>query len=121
MEILYNKTHEWVTLENNIATIGISKYGQSTLGKIVFVELPHLGKQYNIGDEIVVLESMKAASNLYSPISGKVVEVNSSLSSNPSLINSSPLEDGWLFKMEVTNGDTSHLMPYEEYMNFIKM
>ncbi|NDE90297.1 MAG: glycine cleavage system protein GcvH [Alphaproteobacteria bacterium] len=99
----FSKDHEWVKLEGDVAVIGISHYAQGALGDIVFVELPVVGKILAQGKEAAVVESVKAASDVYAPISGEVIAVNEALSSDPALINSSPEDKGWFFKLKFSN------------------
>lgn len=115
-DLKYTKDHEWVRVEGNIATIGITEFAQDELGEIVFVELPASGKELSLGDTMCVVESTKAASDVYAPLSGKVVEGNSALESSPDLVNSSPYTDGWIAKIEgFSESDLSGLMSPEEY------
>lgn len=97
----YNKSHEWVLLEGDIATIGISDHAQEELTDVVFVELPPVGKEVDLGDPTAVVESVKAASDIYTPISGEVVEANEEVENDPSLVNSDPYGKGWIFKLKV--------------------
>lgn len=100
----YSKTHEWVYVEENgEITIGITAHAQSLLGDMVFVELPELREAFKAGEEIGVLESVKAAADLYAPLSGNIVEVNDKLVDSPSLVNSDPYGDGWLFKIKASD------------------
>lgn len=100
----YAETHEWVRADNGeLVTIGISDYAQAELTELVFIELPEVGREFSQGDEIAVVESVKSASDIYSPISGEVVEVNDELNDNPSLVNESAFDKGWLFKMKLSN------------------
>ena len=109
----YTKTHEWIS-EDGI--IGITNHAQKELGDIVYVELPEVGKNIKAGDVAVVLESTKAAADVYSPVSGKVLEVNDSLKDVSELVNSSAENDGWLFKIELTDSsELDNLMSGEEY------
>jgi glycine cleavage system H protein len=103
-ERYYTETHEWVTVEDAVATIGITDYAQAQLGDVVFLELPRVGKELEAGDSFGVVESVKAASDLYSPVAGTVAEVNESLNTNPELVNRDPYGDGWLIKVQM-NGD----------------
>jgi glycine cleavage system H protein len=99
-------SHEWARLEEDgTVTVGISDHAQGLLGDIVFVELPDTGKIINKQDDIAIVESVKAASDVYSPLSGEVVSVNEALNDNPELINSSPYDDGWFFKIKPQNND----------------
>ena len=110
-------SHEWAKLEGDgIVTVGISDYAQDQLGDIVFVELPELDSEVNQGDEVAVVESVKAASEVYSPMSGKIVDLNSSLENSPEIVNSSAYEEGWFFKIEVTDSsEFENLLTPEEY------
>lgn len=103
----YTDEHEWLTVDGDIATVGITNYAQEQLGDLVFVELPDTGNTVSKGDDVVVVESVKAASDVYAPIDGEITEVNDKLSDEPALVNSSAESDGWLFKMKVS--DTSQL------------
>ena len=102
-ECRYADTHEWVRIEGDIAVVGISDHAQELLGDLVFVELPDLDRQVSAGDEAGVVESVKAASDVYSPVSGIVVAVNNELESSPELVNSDPYNDGWLYKIKMDN------------------
>ena len=103
MTTLYTSDHEWLRIEGDVATIGITDYAQSQLGDVVFIELPAAGKTLKQGDEAAVVESVKAASEIYSPASGTVIEVNSALTGEPGLINSSADADGWIYKLRLDN------------------
>jgi glycine cleavage system H protein len=105
-ERYYTETHEWVTLDDEIATVGITDYAQAQLGDVVFLELPSIGKELEAGDTVGVIESVKAASDLYSPVAGSVVQVNESLSDNPEQVNKDPYGAGWLIRVRL-NGDLS--------------
>lgn len=95
----YTPTHEWIHQEEDVGTVGITLYAQRELGEVVYVELPKVGKQVKAGEEVAVLESTKAAADIYSPVSGTIIAVNDSLKENISLINTSPEREGWLFKI----------------------
>lgn len=97
----YSETHEWVKIEEGIATVGITRYAQKELGEIVYVEFPEVGEEIEAGSEVVVLESTKAAADIYSPVSGKILEVNDQLKTDQTLINEEPETKGWLFKAEL--------------------
>ena len=117
----YTKEHEWVLVENGVATVGVTDFAQSELGEIVFVELPEIGKTLSAGDAFCVLESTKAASDVYSPIGGKVKAINEKLSSDPATVNSNPFTDGWLVKLEaIKESDLASLMSADEYDKFVK-
>ena len=100
-DLKYTKTHEWVKLTGNKAKIGITDHAQEELTDIVFVELPTVGKELKKGEELCVVESVKSVSEVYAPISGKIVAVNTKLDDSPEIINNSPYEDGWLVELEV--------------------
>lgn len=99
----FTEDHEWLRVEGGVATVGITDYAQEQLGDLVFVELPETGKSFSKGDAAVVVESVKAASDVYVPVDGEITEVNEALSSDPSLVNSSPAGDGWLWKMKLAD------------------
>lgn len=98
-ELKYLATHEWAKQDGDLIIVGISDHAQDALGDVVYVELPEVGASVSAGDEIAVVESVKAASDIYAPLSGTIVEVNASLEDSPELVNESPYEDGWFFKM----------------------
>ena len=102
-DLFYAKTHEWVSLENGIATVGITEFAQSQLSDLTFVELPEVGAVFDAGDEVAVVESVKAAADIYAPISGEVIEINEKLEDAPELINKDSFGDGWIFKLKVKN------------------
>jgi glycine cleavage system H protein len=118
-DIRYTQDHEWVQLDGDIATIGISAFAQDQLGDVVFVELPDLGKSFDQGDEAAVVESVKAASEVFAPISGEVIEVNDALLDNPALVNEDAEGDGWFFKLRVADPDEfADLMSAKDYKRF---
>ncbi|MHA1598348.1 MAG: glycine cleavage system protein GcvH [Alphaproteobacteria bacterium] len=120
MSTKYSKEHEWVSVDGDIATIGITNYAQEQLGDVVFVEVPDSGKAVDKGDETAVVESVKAASEIYAPISGAITEGNSGLEDAPATINTDAETDGWIFKMTI--GDTSELdelMDAAAYAEFV--
>lgn len=115
-DLYYAKSHEWLRIDDSTATVGITDFAQSQLSDITFVELPDVGREVEAGDEVAVVESVKAASDIYAPVAGTIVEVNGDLEDSPDLINSSPYEDGWLFKIELRKEeDVDNLMSAEEY------
>ncbi len=117
----YAKSHEYVHLEGDVATIGITDYAQKELGDVVFVELPQVGSQLDAVDELGSIESVKAVSELFSPVSGEVVEVNEALADNPALINSDPYGDGWMVRIRVSDPtEIDELMTAEEYDEYIE-
>ncbi|MBI1912375.1 MAG: glycine cleavage system protein GcvH [Deltaproteobacteria bacterium] len=120
-DLKYTKEHEWVKVEGNIATVGITDYAQDSLGDVVYVELPQEGGSVTKNEPFGVVESVKAVSDLYSPISGSVAEVNDAIIDSPEVINEDPYGDAWMIKVEVGNpGDLSDLMSADEYQKFIE-
>ena len=112
----FTEDHEWLRVEGGVATVGITDYAQEQLGDLVFVELPEVGKKLTKGDTAVVVESVKAASDVYAPVDGEITEANSSLSADPSLVNSAATGDGWLWKMKLSNeGQLDGLMDETAY------
>lgn len=119
-QIRFTKDHEWVRLDGKIATIGITTYAQGQLGDVVFVEVPAAGKALSAGGEAAVVESVKAASEVYAPVTGKVVEGNAALPDAPETVNQDPLGKGWFFKMEVANpADVDALMDQAAYDKYL--
>lgn len=117
----YTDRHEWVTVEKDIGTVGISKYAQESLGDVVFAQLPDKNTKLTAGDECGALESVKAASEIYSPVSGVVTEKNSKVENKPGLINTSYYEEGWLFKLKLTKPEElKDLMDEQQYEEFLK-
>ncbi|MEL0071766.1 MAG: glycine cleavage system protein GcvH [Rhodobiaceae bacterium] len=117
----YTKDHEWVSLDGDIATVGITAYAQEQLGDVVFVEVPESGRQVAQGDDAAVVESVKAASEVYAPVSGEVVEGNEALTDNPALVNEAPDSEGWFFRMKLTNSDElDGLMDEAAYADYVK-
>lgn len=115
-DLYYAKTHEWLRIDENIATVGITDFAQNQLSDITFVELPDVGREVEAGDEVAVVESVKAASDIYAPVAGTIIEVNGDLEDSPDMINASPYDAGWLFKIEVRKEeDVDNLMSAEEY------
>jgi len=115
----YTKDHEWAKIEGNTATIGITDHAQNSLGDVVFVDLPAVGKVLKKGDTFGVVESIKAVSDLYAPVAGKVLEVNSSLKDDPATVNREPYAAAWLVKIEMTEGAPSDLMDAGAYKSFV--
>ena len=121
-DLKFLDSHEWIKEDENTVIVGISDHAQSELGEVVFVELPAVGDEFVSGDEAAVVESVKAASEVYTPISGEVIEVNDALEENPELVNTSPYEDGWFFKLRVSDenlGSIDSLMTAEEYSSML--
>ena len=120
MTIYYSEDHEWINVEGSIGTVGITEYAQNALGDIVFVEVPEVGDEFAKGDEVSVVESVKAGSEIYSPVTGEITAVNEDLEENAALVNSSPDGDGWFFKVTVSNKDElEELMDAGDYKTFI--
>ena len=120
-ELRYATSHEWVRNEGNgIVTVGITEHAQDLLGDMVFVELPDVGDNVSTGDDVAVAESVKAASDIYAPVTGEVVEVNEDLEDSPELVNSDAFGDGWLFKLKIEDeGELDSLLDAEGYANSI--
>ena len=117
----YTKDHEWVLVEGDVATVGISEHAQEQLGDVVFVELPDTGADFAQGAQAATLESVKAASEIYAPVSGSVVEVNGALADEPGLINSDALGEGWFFKVKIGQPDElGKLMDESAYKKFVE-
>ncbi|RYD47821.1 MAG: glycine cleavage system protein GcvH [Sphingomonadales bacterium] len=120
MSRYYTEDHEWVEVDGDIGTVGISEYAQSQLGDIVFVETPDEGKEVSKGDDIAVVESVKAASDVYSPVSGTVIEGNDALADTPELVNEDPEGDGWFFKITLSDpSEVESLMNDSAYAEFV--
>lgn len=116
----YTKEHEWVRLDGDVATVGISDHAQGQLGDVVFVELPEVGKSVARGDAMATVESVKAASELYAPVGGEVVEINEALSDDPALVNSGAESEGWFVKLKVSNqDDLGQLMDAAAYRDYV--
>ena len=121
-DLKFLDSHEWIKVDDNTAIVGISDHAQNELGEVVFVELPAIGDEFVLGDEAAVVESVKAASEVYTPISGEVIEVNDTLEESPELVNTSPYEEGWFFKLKVSDeslGSIESLMTAEEYSSML--
>ena len=119
--LMYTKDHEWVNIEDNVATVGITGYAQEQLGEITFIQFPIVGDDVEQFGELASIESVKAASDIFSPLSGKIMEVNSGLENNPGLINKSCYNKGWIVKIEIADADeASNLMTADEYQNFLE-
>lgn len=121
MSRYFTEDHEWVDVEGEIATVGITDYAQEQLGDIVFVELPAEGATFDKGDDAAVVESVKAASDVYAPVSGEVIEANAALEGEPALVNSDAEEDGWFFKLRLTDAsELDSLMNEAAYAKFVE-
>lgn len=118
-ELRFTRDHEWLNVDGDIATVGISDYAQEQLGDVVFVELPEIGKSLKQGDEAAVIESVKAAAELYAPVDGEIVEVNTALSDEPGKVNTAATTDGWFVKLRVADRtQLDGLMDEEAYNEF---
>ncbi|HOJ92134.1 MAG TPA: glycine cleavage system protein GcvH [Dictyoglomaceae bacterium] len=116
----YSKEHEWAKLEGEVAIVGISYHAQEELGDIVYIDLPEVGKELKQGEVLATIESVKSASDVYSPFSGKVIEVNEKLKETPEIINEDPYNEGWIAKLEITDlNEYNNLLSAEEYKSFI--
>jgi|TARA_B110000438_G_scaffold20763_1_gene18938 glycine cleavage system H protein len=120
-DIFYTKDHEWIKVNGNEGIVGITAYASEQLGDIVFVELPQEGTIFDQGKDVAVIESVKAASEIYNPTSGEIIEINSSLEENPEIINDDPLLAGWLYKIKISNSEElKNLMNEEDYKKLIE-
>jgi glycine cleavage system H protein len=121
MSLYFTKDHEWVRVDGDTATVGISDHAQEQLGDIVFAEVPETGKRLSKGQEAAVVESVKAASDVYSPVSGEVLDGNSKVADDPSIVNSDPEGEGWFFKVKLDNpGELDGLMDEGAYHDWLK-
>jgi len=121
MTTYFTREHEWIRVEGDTATIGISNHAQEALGDIVFAEVPEAGRQVSKGQEAAVVESVKAASDVYAPVSGEVLEGNQAVADDPALVNSDPEGDGWFFKLRLDNpGELEGLMDESSYRDWLK-
>jgi len=117
----YTKDHEWVSVDGDVATVGISDYAQQQLGDVVFVEVPEVGADLGQGDELAVVESVKAASEVYAPITGEIVDVNADLEGEPSLVNEDAFGKGWFAKIKISDSaQLEELMDEDAYKSFIE-
>jgi glycine cleavage system H protein len=119
-DLKYAKSHEWVRLSGDVATAGITDHAQHELTDVVFVELPAVGRQVNAGDACAVVESVKTASDIYSPLAGQIIEVNRAVADNPALVNTEPYAGGWLWKIRLSHPDElNSLLSAEQYLALI--
>lgn len=120
-DLRYSEEHEWVNVEGDVATVGISDFAQEQLGDVVFVELPEVGAEVAVGEQVAVVESVKAASEVFSPVSGEVVEVNDAIVEEPAGVNGDAEGDGWFFKIKLSDpSELDDLMDPKAYAAFIK-
>ncbi|MCP4609178.1 MAG: glycine cleavage system protein GcvH [Planctomycetes bacterium] len=118
--LLYTKDHEWARIDAEVATIGITDYAQQMLGELVFVELPDMGKECRVNDELAVVESTKAANDIYAPVAGKVIEVNGELESQPELVNQDCYKAGWICRLQITDMKSiDSLMDSNQYEDYL--
>ena len=118
--LLFTKDHEWARVENSIVTIGITDFAQSELGDIIFVEFPEIGDMVDVGSSAGTIEAVKTVTDIFSPVKGKIIEINNGIDNSPEVMNTDPYGDGWLMKIELTNEDcSSELMSPSEYESFV--
>ena len=118
--VKFTEEHEWISMEGDIGTVGISDYAQGQLGDVVYVEVPEAGASFNKGEEAAVVESVKAASEVYAPVDGEIVEANKALEDNPAAVNTDAEGDGWFYKIKVTNvSDLDGLMDEAAYKAYV--
>ena len=121
MSLYFTREHEWIRVDGDVGTVGISSHAQEALGDIVFVEVPEGGRSLNKGDEAAVVESVKAASDVYAPVAGEVIEGNAALADDPSLVNRDPEGDGWFFKLRIADmAEIDGLMDEAAYREWVK-
>ena len=121
MSVKYSKEHEWIRVEGDAGTVGISQYAQEQLGDVVFVDLPQAGRKVAKGEACAVVESVKAASDIYAPVSGEVTEANAALAETPGDVNADPMGKGWFFRIKLSDkGELSGLMDEAAYNAFVK-
>ena len=120
-EFKYTEEHEWIQVEEDVVTVGVTDFAQDALGDIVFVELPEVGYKAELGKTFGVVESVKAVSDIYSPVSGEVIEINEELPDTPELVNSSPYEDAWMLKIKLSDpSELDGLLDAAAYQSFVK-
>ena len=118
--LLYTKDHEWARIEENVATVGITDYAQQMLGELVYVELPEIGRECAVNEDLAVVESTKATNDIYAPVTGKVIEVNDKLESQPEMVNHDCYNAGWICKLQVTDTkSTESLMDSKQYEEYV--
>ena len=118
--LLFTKDHEWARVVNNIVTIGITDFAQSELGDIIFVEFPEIGDMVDVGSSTGTIEAVKTVTDIFSPVKGKIIEINNGIDNSPEVMNTDPYGDGWLMKIELTDEDcSSELMSPSEYESFV--
>ena len=119
-DLLYTSEHEWISIDDTVATIGITNFAQSELGDIIFIELPNVGDEFESNDVFGTIEAVKTVADLYMPLSGKIIEINPNIEDAPENVNNSPYDDGWIVKIEISaNADKSELLNEESYKKLI--
>ena len=118
--LYYTNNHEWVKIDNGIATIGITDYAQSELGDIIFIEFPDIGVDCNAGDTIGTIEAVKTVADIYSPIEGRIAEINTNLEEKPDSVNTDPYDSGWIIKLDSFGEDRSALLSAKEYEKLVR-
>ncbi len=119
--IKYSEDHEWIKMDGDVGTVGITDYAQKALGDVVFVELPPAGDSFAKGDEVAVVESVKAASEIYAPVTGEIVEINGTLEDAPETVNSSPMDNAWFFKIKLSDmSELDGMLSEEDYNAFVE-
>ena len=119
-DLLYTSEHEWISIDDTVATIGITNFAQSELGDIIFIELPNVGDEFESNDVFGTIEAVKTVADLYMPLSGKIIEINSNIEDAPENVNNAPYDDGWIVKIEISaNADKSELLNEESYKKLI--
>ncbi|RLG62295.1 glycine cleavage system protein GcvH [Candidatus Geothermarchaeota archaeon] len=120
-DYLYTETHEWIKIENSSGIVGITDYAQDQLHDIVYIELPEIGLNVKKGDVVAEIESVKAVAEIYSPVSGQIIDINKELEGSPELINQSPYDDGWIFKIQISDkNEIKSLLTPEQYLEIIE-
>ena len=119
--VYFTKQHEWIRIDGDVGTVGISDYAQDSLGDIVYVELPEIGAAFESGQEVSLVESVKAASEVYAPVSGEIVEVNTALESDPAMVNSAAQDGGWFYKIKLADpSQLEGMMSTDQYNEFLE-
>jgi glycine cleavage system H protein len=120
-EYLYSREHEWVRVDNDVCTLGVTEFAQHELGEVVFVELPEVGQVFNANDELGTIESVKAVAEVFSPVAGEIVEINDAVVDDPEMLNDDPHGEGWLVKIRFSSADDlKALMTAEKYEEYVK-
>ena len=119
-DLLYTKDHEWIRIVNDVATIGVTDYAQSELGDIIFIEFPEKGVKYQSGDPVGTIEAVKTVADIYTPMDGEILDVNTELEDKPESINIDPYEKGWIIKLCKIPNDVSHLLTASDYKNLVQ-